>query len=53
MGSKSREASSDERPLTREVISRAFELGKFEVTQGQWEAGMGENASADRSFNWG
>ena len=45
MGSKRGEASSDERPLTRVVISRAFEVGKYEVTQGQWEAVMGWNRS--------
>ena len=33
MGSKSREASSDERPVTQVVISGAFDLGKYEVTQ--------------------
>lgn len=45
MGSKRREASSDERPLTRVAISRAIGLGKYEVTQGQWEAVMGWNRS--------
>ena len=43
MGSKSREAYSNERPLTRVVISEAFEMGKYEVTQGHWEAVMGTN----------
>ena len=46
MGSKSREAYSDERPVTRVVISGAFELGKYEVTQGQWEAVMGTNPTS-------
>ena len=47
MGSKSREASRDERPVTRVVISRAFELEKYEVTSEQWEAVMGTNPSWD------
>ena len=33
MGSNSREASSDERPVTRVAISGAFDLGKYELTQ--------------------
>jgi formylglycine-generating enzyme required for sulfatase activity len=38
MGSKT--GADDERPVHRVRISRAFELGKFEVTQAQWEAVM-------------
>ena len=45
MGSKSSEADDDERPRTRVTISRGFYLGKYEVTQGQWEAVMGSNPS--------
>ena len=45
MGSTSDDAYSDERPVTRVRISRAFYLGKHEVTQGQWEAVMGSNQS--------
>ena len=45
MGSTSAEADSDERPVTRVRISRAFELGKYEVTQAEWEAVMGSNPS--------
>jgi formylglycine-generating enzyme required for sulfatase activity len=43
MGSATGE--SDERPPHRVTISQPFYLGKFEVTQGQWEAVMGNNPS--------
>ena len=45
MGSKSSEADNDERPVTKVRISRGFYLGKYEVTQGQWQAVMGSNPS--------
>lgn len=38
MGSKN--GADDEQPVHRVRISRSFELGKFEVTQAQWEAVM-------------
>ena len=46
MGSpESEEGSSDgERPVHEVEISRGFWLGKYEVTQGQWEAVMGDDA---------
>ena len=46
MGSTSEEAHSREQPVTRVRISRAFELGKHEVTQADWEAVMGSNPSS-------
>ena len=46
MGSTSREASDDERPVTRVRISRGFWLGKHEVTQAEWQAVMASNPSA-------
>ena len=45
MGSTSELALNNERPLTRVTISRGFYLGKYEVTQGQWEAVMGSKPS--------
>ena len=38
------EGDADEMP-THPVSIRSFELGKFEVTQGQWKAVMGDNPS--------
>ena len=46
MGSTSRHAESDERPVTRVRITRGFWLGKYEVTQRQWQAVMGKNPSS-------
>ena len=45
MGSNSPDAEASEQPVTRVLIGRAFDLGKYEVTQGQWEAVMGSNPS--------
>ena len=45
MGSTSRHADSDEKPVTRVRITRGFWLGKYEVTQRQWAAVMGSNPS--------
>ena len=45
MGSTSKEAEDDEQLITRVRISRGFFLGKYEVTQGQWQAVMGSNPS--------
>ena len=45
MGSTSSESRSDERPVTQVRISRGFWMGKYEVTQAQWEAVMGSNPS--------
>jgi formylglycine-generating enzyme required for sulfatase activity len=36
---------SNEKPAHRVKISSAFEMGKYEVTQAQWEAVMGSNPS--------
>jgi formylglycine-generating enzyme required for sulfatase activity len=47
MGSLSREAGryDDEGPQTQVTISKGFSMGKYEVTQGQYEAVMGTNPS--------
>ncbi len=36
---------SDEKPVHKVTISKPFYMGKFEVTQEQWEAVMGSNPS--------
>ena len=50
MGSTSRMAHDDEKPVTRVRISRGFWLGKYEVTQGQWESVMGSNPSRFKEY---
>ena len=44
--SDSEECNGDEKPRHEVTISQAFYLGKYEVTQRQWEAVMGENPSS-------
>jgi eukaryotic-like serine/threonine-protein kinase len=43
MGSNNGEA--DEKPVHRVTIGQGFFMGKYEVTQGQWQALMGNNPS--------
>ena len=45
MGSTSPEADGDEQPVTQVRISRGFWLGKYEVTQDEWQAVTGSNPS--------
>jgi formylglycine-generating enzyme required for sulfatase activity len=43
---KPNECSKDEKPRHRVQITKAFEIGKTEVTEKQWQAVMGSNPSA-------
>ncbi len=43
MGSENGHA--DEKPVRRITIGKGFWMGKYEVTQGQWQALMGDNPS--------
>ena len=45
MGSKDKDADADEKPVHTVRLTRAFYLGKYEVTQGQWQEVMGSNPS--------
>jgi len=40
------DCTADEKPAHRVQITKAFEIGKYEVTQAQWQAVMGSNPSA-------
>ena len=58
-GSAQEDCAGDEKPQHRVRLSQAFYLGKYEVTQAQWETVMGSNPSqfkgADRPVervNW-
>src|SRR5689334_9307152 len=39
------DCNDDERPIHRVQITKEFEIGKYEVTQAQWQAVMGTNPS--------
>ena len=45
MGSVSPHAKNDEQPIHTVHIGRPFYMGKYEVTQAQWQAVMGKNPS--------
>ena len=42
---------ADEKPAHRVQITKAFEIGKYEVTQAQWQAVMGSNPSTIKGDN--
>jgi formylglycine-generating enzyme required for sulfatase activity len=45
------QCQADEKPRHRVQITRSFEIGKYEVTQGQWMAVMGANPSSNKGDN--
>ena len=45
MGAESKDADDDERPVRRVHITRPFYIGKYPVTQVQWQTVMGNNPS--------
>ena len=45
------EASASEKPRHRVTVSEPFLIGKYEVTQAQWQAVMGASAYADPRSN--
>ena len=45
------ECTDEEKPAHRVQITSAFEIGKYEVTQSQWQAVMGANPSTIKGDN--
>jgi formylglycine-generating enzyme required for sulfatase activity len=45
------DCDADEKPAHRVQITKAFEIGKYEVTQAQWQAVMGSNPSTIKGDN--
>jgi formylglycine-generating enzyme required for sulfatase activity len=45
------DCNADEKPLHKVQITRPFEIGKYEVTQAQWQAVMGSNPSTVKGDN--
>lgn len=43
--------NKNEQPIHKVIISRGFEMGKYPVTQGEWEAVMGSNPSRFKGIN--
>jgi|HubBroStandDraft_6_1064221.scaffolds.fasta_scaffold199956_2 formylglycine-generating enzyme required for sulfatase activity len=43
--------AADEKPAHHVQITKAFEIGKYEVTQSQWQAVMGSNPSTIKGEN--
>lgn len=41
----SHDGEDKEKPVHRVIISRPFQMGKYEITQAQWQAVMGNNPS--------
>ena len=51
MGDSFGDGQSDERPI-HEVCLDAYQIGKYEVTQGQWQAVTGKNPSLHKGENY-
>jgi len=47
----SNDGGSNQKPVHKVEISKGFYMGKYEVTQGQWEAVMGSNPSYFKGRN--
>ncbi|HEX4999657.1 MAG TPA: formylglycine-generating enzyme family protein [Terriglobia bacterium] len=45
------DCKNDERPAHRVRLTRAFEMGKYEVTQAEWKAVMGTEPSGSKGEN--
>jgi formylglycine-generating enzyme required for sulfatase activity len=45
------DCNQDERPIHRVQITKSFEIGKYEVTQAQWQTVMGSNPSTMKGDN--
>jgi formylglycine-generating enzyme required for sulfatase activity len=45
------DCNDDEKPAHRVQITKSFEIGKYEVTQAQWQAVVGSNPSANKGDN--
>jgi formylglycine-generating enzyme required for sulfatase activity len=45
------DCTADEKPAHHVQITKAFEIGKYEVTQSQWQAVMGSNPSTIKGDN--
>jgi formylglycine-generating enzyme required for sulfatase activity len=45
------DCTSEEKPAHHVQLTKAFEIGKYEVTQAQWQAVMGSNPSANKGDN--
>src|SRR5215475_213077 len=45
------DCNDDERPIHHVQITKAFQIGKFEVTQAQWQGLMGSNPSTIKGDN--
>src|SRR5437867_3869256 len=45
------DCAEDERPAHRVQITKAFEIGKYEVTQAQWQSVVGSNPSTMQGDN--